>query len=576
MSSEETDAPADRTLFDEAWYIDNNPGIAKAVRDGAFRSGWEHYVRHGRAEGRHAASWTTLTGAKGNGPKHHRGSNAVASYSEHNWTGFLTPTDLAVTPTKLTRVAVIDTPLMRDLRFHQRNLSDCRVDLMPVDAVAGGPGTAPVPPGFYDFIVIHIPLGDILSHDFLWHIPLPDITAHDAELQRTCIALESRLQVAMQWNRRYGLLTFVANYFQPQRNSLGRLFPRYDIRNPEYFVERVNEHLERIVRQATNAYVLDLDRLSASIGRRFTQDDAVFAMAQNGLWPFDVANSDRIEPMAALFDHYDMQWQFVFPDMVWTELLAMYRAVRATDLVKLVVVDLDDTLWNGVSRARTDGAAPTVQGWPMGLAEALLYLRKRGISLAIVCQDEASQVQDAWPKIFRGHLRLEDFAAVCINHAPKPDNMRTLLESMNLPPGQVVFIDDDPGQREAMQQAFPDMRVLGRHPYYLRRILLWSAETEVIPVSDDRRPLIAMIQTILVGVKRRSELPWQALTGEVWRRIESASPGAAREILGLLWEQAMDNAISAVQADAIRRLCMVIAIADRGADRLGVVPGWDA
>jgi hypothetical protein len=126
-----------------------------------------------------------------------------------------------------------------------------------------------------------------------------------------------------------------------------------------------------------------------------------------------------------------------------------------------------------------------------------------------------------------------------------------------------------------MQQAFPDLRVLGRYPYYLRRILLWSPQTEVGPVAEDSQPLIELARTILDGVKQRAELPWQALTVELWQQIESAAPGTAREILGLLWEQAMDNAITADQADVIRRLCMAIAIADRGADRIGVVLGWD-
>jgi HAD superfamily phosphatase (TIGR01681 family) len=567
MSSETTDTPSDQTLFDEVWYLNNNPGIAQAVRDGTLRSGWEHYVRHGRAEGRSPAPWATLSGAKANVATHHRGGNAVASYSEHNWTGFLTPTDLDTTPTRLTRVAVVATPLMQELRFHEHNLSGCQVDLIGIDPVSGGLGPAPAPHGFYDFIIVHIPLGDVIADDVLSHIPLADIAAHEAALQQTRIALETRLQAAMQWNRQYGVLTFVPNYFAPQRNSLGRLFPRYDVRNPEYFVDRVNEHLETIVRQAANAYVLDLDRMSASIGRRFTQDDAVFAMTQNGLMPFGGANHARIEPMTALLDHYDVQWHYVLPNIVWAELLAMYSAVRATDMVKLVVVDLDDTLWNG--------AVPSVAGWQVGLAEALLYLRKRGISLAIVAQGEQADIQAAWPKIFGRHLRLEDFAAICINHAPKPDNMRMLLTSMNLPPKHVVFIDDDPAQREAMQQAFPDLRVLGRYPYYLRRILLWSPQTEVGPVAEDGRPLTELARTILDGVKQRAELPWQALTVELWKQIESAAPGAAREILGLLWEQAMDNAITADQADVIRRLCMAIAIADRGADRIGVVPGWD-
>jgi hypothetical protein len=41
-------------VFDEARYLEQNPDVAGAVRDGRIASGWEHYRRFGRAEGRAA------------------------------------------------------------------------------------------------------------------------------------------------------------------------------------------------------------------------------------------------------------------------------------------------------------------------------------------------------------------------------------------------------------------------------------------------------------------------------------------------------------------------------------------
>src|SRR5262245_797315 len=38
--------------FDEEWYLGANPDVAAAVSSNMFRSGREHYVRHGRFEGR--------------------------------------------------------------------------------------------------------------------------------------------------------------------------------------------------------------------------------------------------------------------------------------------------------------------------------------------------------------------------------------------------------------------------------------------------------------------------------------------------------------------------------------------
>jgi hypothetical protein len=38
--------------FDESYYLAQNPDVANAVRSGSFSSGYDHYVKHGKAEGR--------------------------------------------------------------------------------------------------------------------------------------------------------------------------------------------------------------------------------------------------------------------------------------------------------------------------------------------------------------------------------------------------------------------------------------------------------------------------------------------------------------------------------------------
>lgn len=45
-----------------------------------------------------------------------------------------------------------------------------------------------------------------------------------------------------------------------------------------------------------------------------------------------------------------------------------------------------------------------------------------------------------------------------------------------------------------MRQAFPEMRILGRHPYYLRQTLLWAPETQVVSVTAESARRTEMIQ----------------------------------------------------------------------------------
>jgi hypothetical protein len=38
--------------FDELYYLNKHPDVQKAVLEGGLKSGWEHFLRCGRAEGR--------------------------------------------------------------------------------------------------------------------------------------------------------------------------------------------------------------------------------------------------------------------------------------------------------------------------------------------------------------------------------------------------------------------------------------------------------------------------------------------------------------------------------------------
>jgi FkbH-like protein len=318
---------------------------------------------------------------------------------------------------------------------------------------------------------------------------------------------------------------------------MGRLFPRFSLTNPEYFVSRLNEYLEKLVRRNSNAYVLDLDRLAASVGRRYAQDDAVAIISHNGILGGGAPGTSRIEPIAPFAEHYEQLWHNALPDLVRAELLAMYRTLRQIDPVKVVVVDLDDTLWHGVSGDMTEIDGGMLEGWPIGLAEALMYLKKRGILLAIASKNEASRIREIWPRIFGNGLRLEDFAAVRINWQPKTENMKDILEGMNLLPRNAVFIDDNPAEREAMRREFPDLRILGRHPYYLKRILLWSPETQVAVITAESGRRTEMIQAQFARETQRKTVSREQFLRDAELRIATLPiDGAAHERFARVFE----------------------------------------
>ncbi len=417
-----------------------------------------------------------------------------AEYDHHNDAAFLAPTDLAVSATPLTRIAFIGSCHLESWGFHRNNPSGVVADVVNTNNGTRPPAYNPDKP--YDFQVVQMPLRSVVSDAKMIDLASASDEKLQADFDNVCQRMAFQLEGLMTWNVEHGLLTFVANFPTPQRNPLGMLFRRFDLRNPEYFIGRLNEHLEMLVLRHRNAFILDLDRITASLGRRHIQDDVVTSNTHNASIGRAVALKNRMEPSGRLAEHFRLKAPKLYPETVWAEVIAMYRVVRQVDTVKAVIVDLDDTLWNGVSGDMADDeiGPDMIRGWSVGFIEALHYLKKRGILLAIISKNEESRVRQIWPRIFGQRLQLSDFAAVRINWRPKVENMGSILAGMNILPRSVVFIDDNPVERNAMNQAYPDMRILGRHPFYLRHSLLWAPETQVVSITAESSRRTEMIQ----------------------------------------------------------------------------------
>jgi FkbH-like protein len=131
---------------------------------------------------------------------------------------------------------------------------------------------------------------------------------------------------------------------------------------------------------------------------------------------------------------------------------------------KLVVLDLDDTLWGGIvgdqgwQNLRLGGHDPIGEAC-VDFQRELKSMANRGILLAIVSKNEESVALEA----IRNHpemvLRLEDFAGWRINWLDKASNMVDLVSSLNLGLDSVVFIDDNPVERKRVSEAFPQIFV---------------------------------------------------------------------------------------------------------------------
>jgi FkbH-like protein len=160
---------------------------------------------------------------------------------------------------------------------------------------------------------------------------------------------------------------------------------------------------------------------------------------------------------------YDTSKLPFHPDRTPAVLAALADAVAGTvaPRCKLVIVDLDNTLWGG--NVGDDGYAgldldPAGSGRHFLRLQAFLAgLRDKGIVLAIASKNEPAAVKEAFAKRGEMILRFDDFAAAEIHWEPKSLSVSRILDRLALSTAGVVFLDDSPVERAEVQRRFPDI-----------------------------------------------------------------------------------------------------------------------
>jgi FkbH-like protein len=199
-----------------------------------------------------------------------------------------------------------------------------------------------------------------------------------------------------------------------------------------------------------------------------------------------------------------------FAQAVWDQIISTYRIARQMDQVKAVVFDLDHTLWRGQlaeDYRAGDKNWPITDGWPLGIWEAVHHLRARGILVSICSKNDEAVVRREWENVVQpAFVSLDDFVSPKINWRPKAENILEICKEFNIKPRSVVFVDDNPVERAAVQAAIPDIRVIGSNPYLTRRILLWSPETQVPVLTNESARREDMIRNQIVREEERKTL----------------------------------------------------------------------
>jgi|JI10StandDraft_1071094.scaffolds.fasta_scaffold22181_5 FkbH-like protein len=130
---------------------------------------------------------------------------------------------------------------------------------------------------------------------------------------------------------------------------------------------------------------------------------------------------------------------------------------------KCIILDLDNTIWGGVIG---DDGMDRIQLGDLGIGKAFTQLqvwvkelKQRGVIVAVCSKNDERVAKEVFEKHPDMVLRLEDISLFVANWSNKGDNLKYIQEVLNIGLDSMVFIDDNPFERNLVRSMFPAITV---------------------------------------------------------------------------------------------------------------------
>lgn len=235
----------------------------------------------------------------------------------------------------------------------------------------------------------------------------------------------------------YGCPIIQNNFENPFLRPLGNL-DFSDYRGRTRFIRALNDKIADYAQEHANFYVHDIHHLSACLGldRWYNRKD---------WYAYKYALAFECIPAFA------------------QNLASIIKAIFGKSR-KALVLDLDNTLWGGV--IGDDGVDQIKIGNDSAVGEAyaelqtyLSQLRDRGVLLSVSSKNDFQNAREGFTHPHTV-LRFEDFAVFQANWEPKSENIKLIAGQINIGIDSLVFLDDNPSERELVKQQVPEVAVL--------------------------------------------------------------------------------------------------------------------
>lgn len=205
-----------------------------------------------------------------------------------------------------------------------------------------------------------------------------------------------------------------------------------------YQLRKLNYELMNLAQKYPNLFICDIAGIQNKFGRDFMFDSTVYVSTEM------ILSIDALPHVAS----------------------------RTLDIIsslegkfkKCLILDLDNTVWGGV--VGDDGWENVQVGHGLGIGKAfsefqqwVKKLKNRGIIICVCSKNNEGMAKEPFEKNPEMVLKLDDISVFIANWENKADNIRTIQSILNISFDSMVFLDDNPFERNMVRESVPDVTV---------------------------------------------------------------------------------------------------------------------
>jgi FkbH-like protein len=287
----------------------------------------------------------------------------------------------------------------------------------------------------FDADIIYLDLSIVnLSPEINYHFLQLNNEQKEQELNRIADLLQ---QLASKAKQNTNATLLMSNFVQPSYPQAGVADFQLEFSEVEWY-SRLNLRLIELFRSETRVFIVDKNNVLSRLGKSASSNTKMYYMAKMEL------NEQ------ALFE-------------LSTELIRYIKAVKGLTK-KCLVLDLDNTLWGGVVGEDGIDSLKIGKGYPEGelfydLQMHYQSLKQRGVILAIASKNNVEDAEQMFKEKQDMPLNSDDFAIRKISWDAKHQSIEEIANMLNIGRDSIVFIDDNPIERELIRSTMPEVAV---------------------------------------------------------------------------------------------------------------------